>query len=147
MGQEAARVLSPLVASSGVAEPRIEAIRPTSGASSGGTAVAITGVNFLPGSTLTIGGVPVVHVEVSDSNNLTATTGPRDPGPADIVLTNPDGRSATMALGFTYVTSPDPATSGGCSGSGANPSLLLLVPVLVFIGSRASTRRRVRSTA
>ena len=149
MGQEAAKMLSPLVASSGVAEPRIEAIRPTSGASSGGTAVAITGVNFLPGSTLTIGGVPVVHVEVSDSNNLKATTGPRDPGPADIVLTNPDGRSATLALGFTYVTSSDssPATSGGCSGSGANPSLLLLIPVLVFIGSRALTRRGVRSTA
>ena len=84
-----------------------------------------------------------------NSNNLKATTGPRDPGPADIVLTNPDGRSATLALGFTYVTSPDssPATSGGCSGSGANPSLLLLIPVVVFIGSRALTRRRVRSTA
>jgi len=143
MGQEAARVLAPLVASSSVAEPRIEAIRPTSGSSSGGTAVAIAGANFTPGSTLTIGGVPVAHVEVSDSNNLTATTGPRAPGPADIVLTNPDGRSATLALAFTYVTSPDPipATSGGCSGSGANPSLLLLIPVLLIAGLRALKRR------
>jgi hypothetical protein len=90
-----------------------------------------------------------VHVEVSGSNNLTATTGPRDPGPADIVLTNPDGRSATLALGFTYVApaDPSPATSGGCSGSGANPSLLLLIPLLLIVGTRASKRRAVRSTA
>jgi lysophospholipase L1-like esterase len=146
MGEEAARVLSPLIASSGAPGPRIEAIRPTSGASSGGTAVAISGVNFMPGSTLTIGGVPAIHVEVAGSTNLTATTGPRDPGPADIVLTNPDGRSATLALGFTYVASADPGpatTSGGCSGPGAHPSLLLLVPVLAIIGSRRSMMRRV----
>ena len=145
MGKEAARVLSPIVA------PHIEAVRPASGSSSGGTTVEITGVNFVPGSTVTIGGVPATHVQVSASSDLKATAGPHDVGPASIVVTNPDGRSATLAVGFTYVDSPDASpqsqfglASGGCSSSRANPSLLLLVAGMVLVRWRGSRRRRAQ---
>jgi len=162
MGKEAARVLAPLVAAAaakpevpGEPGPHIEAIRPTSGAASGGTAVVLSGVNFMPGSTLTIGGAPALHVEISNPGNLTATTGPHDPGPADIVLTNPDGRSATLALGFNYAVvaaganppgaNPPRANgfpSGGCSSGNTSPSLLFLIPML-FLWLRSGQRRRV----
>jgi len=119
--------------------------------------VTISGVNFLPGSTLTIGGVPALDVKVSDSGNLTATTGPHDLGAADIVLTNPDGRSARLAFGFNYAvvaagTNPPAANppratgfpSGGCSSGGTAASLLFLVPMLFFVGSvRSRPRRRL----
>ena len=143
MGQEAAKVLSPLVG------PHIEAVSPASGTSSGGTAVAITGVNFMPGSSLTIGGVPALRLEISSSGSLKATTAPHAPGSADIVLTNPDGQSATLPLGFTYAVGPDPAPApapftggGGCTTSSATPSLLVLIPLLVFMRFRRSSRRQ-----
>jgi len=146
LGQEAARVLAVLEPPDG---PKIEAVQPTSGSSAGGTTIQISGANFVPGSTLTIGGVPAVGVTVSSTGTLSATTGPHASGAADIVVTTPNGLSATLATGFTYTTqatvdpgpTPAPARSGGCNGSGSPASLLLFVPFLGFVAAR----RRVRA--
>jgi hypothetical protein len=148
MGQEAARVLAPVVAAS--SGPHIEAIRPASGATSGETVVAITGANFVAGMTLTIGGVPVTQLQVLDSGNVTGTTGARDPGPADVVVTNPDGRSAALAAGFTYVSSPSVSAafgSSGCSSSGPASWLLIVAPVLLFTLCSRIRRRRTAPLA
>jgi hypothetical protein len=113
--------------------------------------VEITGANFVPGSSVTIGGVPATQVDVLASGDLKATTPPRDAGPASIVVTNPDGRSATLAVGFTYVNAADSPVgsspkfvsgSGGCSSSSASPALLLLAATTVLARWRGWGRRR-----
>jgi lysophospholipase L1-like esterase len=149
LGQEAARVLSVLVPPDG---PKIETIQPTSGSSAGGTVVEISGANFAPGTTLTIGGVPAVAVTVSSTGTLSAKTGPHASGTADIVVTSPTGVSATLATGFTYTDqasvdptppTPTPTTQGktGCNGSGSPASFLLFLPFFGFVVAR----RRVRA--
>jgi len=150
LGQEAARVLAVLEPPDG---PKIEAVQPASGTSAGGTTVQISGANFAPGSTLTIGGVPAIGVTVSSTGTLSATTGPHASGAADIVVTTPNGLSATLATAFTYTdqasvdpapTAPatPPARSSGCNGSGSPASLLLFLPFFGFVAARRRVRAR-----
>ena len=158
LGQEAARVLAVLEPVADLQGPQIETIQPASGSSAGGTTVQISGANFVPGSTLTIGGVAAASVTVTTSGSLTATTGPHPSGAVDIVVTGPDGLSARLATGFTYTdqASPDPAQAtptlspagtGGCNGSGSPASLLFVVPFLGFalLRSLSASRRRARA--
>jgi len=156
LGQEAARVLAVLEPVADPQGPRIETIQPASGSSAGGTTVQISGANFVPGSTLTIGGVAAASVTVSTSGSMTATTGPHASGAVDIVVTNPDGLSAKLATGFTYTdqanagsapATPSAAGTGGCNGSGSPASLLFVVPFLGFalLRSVSASRRRARA--
>jgi hypothetical protein len=61
------------------AVPTVDAVTPATGTASGGTAITITGSNFLPGRTsVFIGGVPATSVSVSSATSLSAVT----PAPA-----------------------------------------------------------------
>jgi hypothetical protein len=82
----------------------VTAINPNFGPIAGGTLVTITGTNFQLGATLVIGGVAATGVTVVNSTTITATTGAHAAGPADVVMTIPDGQSGTLAGGFTYST-------------------------------------------
>ncbi len=88
-------------------------IAPSSGHSSGGTGVAITGAGFQIGATVSIGGVPATGVSVDSAAHLTATTPALSPGTLnDVVVTNPDTSSSTLTRGwlsdFLDVPQPDP---------------------------------------
>jgi hypothetical protein len=76
--------------------PTISAISPASGPASGGTAVTITGTNFAPGATVTIGGVPPNNVVVADSTTITAVTAPHAAGSFEVTVTNPGNASGTL---------------------------------------------------
>src|SRR6476619_3537391 len=54
--------------------PAVTAISPTSGTTSGGTAVTITGTGFLTGATVSLGGTAATGVTVVNSTSITATT-------------------------------------------------------------------------
>ncbi len=89
------------------------AIAPTSGHSSGGTGVAITGGGFAPGAFVTVGGVDATGASVSTAAFLTATVLSLAPGTLnDVVVTNPDTSSSALARGwfsdFLDVPQPDP---------------------------------------
>ncbi|NLW07797.1 MAG: hypothetical protein GX039_07500, partial [Clostridia bacterium] len=86
--------------------PQITGIAPASGPVTGGTAVTISGDRFQSGATVTIGGKPAVDVEVVDIDLIRAKTPPGQPGPQDVVVTNPDGGQATLPGGFTYISHP-----------------------------------------
>jgi hypothetical protein len=76
-------------------------IAPRSGPASGGTAVTVTGTNFDPLASLTIGGHAAGSVVVASANQITAATPPLAPGAAyDVSVANPDGTRGTIALGF-----------------------------------------------
>jgi len=81
--------------------PTVTAITPTSGGSTGGTAVTITGTNFGVGATVTIGGVAATGVAVVSATGITATTGAGTAGTADVVVTV-NGQSGRLTGGFTY---------------------------------------------
>jgi hypothetical protein len=55
-----------------------------------------------------IGGVPCPNIIVARATSLTCVTPPHQPGPADVVVTNPDGQAATLPRGFTYLAPPNP---------------------------------------
>ena len=105
--------------------PRVNVIVPSTGPPAGGTAVTISGSNFVSGTTVTIGGVAATitgHTTVS----IQATTPPGIVGSSvDVVVTTPNG-STTLPAAFNYVNPPDPPstraispTSGSANGGTA----------------------------
>ncbi|MEU7428330.1 IPT/TIG domain-containing protein [Streptomyces sp. NPDC040750] len=84
--------------------PTIGSLTPTSGPTSGGTAVTITGTNLDTTDSVTFGGTPAPFA-VINSTTLSAVTPPGTAGAADVVVTNPAG-SDTDVGAFTYVASP-----------------------------------------
>lgn len=97
-----------------VQSPTVSSINPTSGLTTGGTSVTVTGANFVNGASLALGGVAATNVNVSSSTSLTATTGARStPGRVDVVVQNPDGRNGSLASGFEYLVPTLRANPGG----------------------------------
>ncbi len=88
------------------AAPTISSVSPNSGATSGGTAVTITGANFAAGATVTFGTTAATNVAVVNSTTITATTPAGSTGAVTVTVTNPGGQSGSLATGYTYVASP-----------------------------------------
>ncbi|MET9661687.1 IPT/TIG domain-containing protein [Streptomyces sp. NPDC006510] len=84
--------------------PTIAGITPTSGPTSGGTAVTITGTNLTSTSQVTFGGV-AAPFSVVNSTTVSAVTPPGAVGAVDVTLSNPAG-TATDAGAFTYAAGP-----------------------------------------
>ncbi|MCI0341791.1 MAG: IPT/TIG domain-containing protein [Planctomycetales bacterium] len=100
------------------AAPTLASIAPTSGPSSGGTVVTLSGTNFYAGATVTIGGAAATVTSLS-STQIVATTGAGPVGPGNVVVTNLDGQSATLTNGFTYM-GPAPTLASVSPSSGVN---------------------------
>jgi hypothetical protein len=84
--------------------PVVSSITPASGPSVGGTSVTITGQRFDVSATVTIGGVDAKSVALVSPSQLTAVTGPRSTGPADVTVTVA-GQRGVLPNGFTYTSS------------------------------------------
>jgi hypothetical protein len=89
---------------------RVASISPVAGSTEGGTTVTIRGSQFEAGSTVTVGGVEATEVVVVKPTSLTAVTGARLTGLADVTVTLPAPRSATLPQGFFYVPPPTPTS-------------------------------------
>jgi hypothetical protein len=88
---------------------QVSSISPVSGGVAGGTAVTVKGSGFAAGAAVAIGGVAATGVVVAGSTSLTALTGAHATGLADVTVTIPGPRSATLAEGFFYAPPPAPA--------------------------------------
>jgi IPT/TIG domain len=86
------------------AGPVVSSISPASGPSIGGTSVTINGERFDATATVTIGGVQATSVAFVSAIRLTAVTGPRTTGPADVAVTVA-GQRGVLSNGFTYTSS------------------------------------------
>ncbi|MER5617605.1 IPT/TIG domain-containing protein [Streptomyces sp. NPDC002215] len=84
--------------------PTITAVTPTSGPTSGGTAVTITGTNLTSTSQVTFDSVPAPF-SVVDATTVSAVTPAGTVGAVDVGLSNPAG-TATDVGAFTYVAGP-----------------------------------------
>jgi len=89
--------------------PSINSVSPATGPTSGGTTFTISGIGFVAGATVTVGGRPAGEVNVVNATTITALS-PLGPASGetplltqDVVVTNPDGTRITKTGGFTYV--------------------------------------------
>ena len=90
--------------------PVVTSITPSSGSIAGGTTVAVNGANFAAGATVTFGGVNTTLTFESD-RRVTAVTPAAPASTVGVTLTNPGGRTSTLAGAFTYLaTSTTPIT-------------------------------------
>jgi hypothetical protein len=86
------------------AAPTITSISPTSGFTTGGTSVTLTGTNLFGTTSVTVGGTNAAFNNVSGTG-ITFTTPVGSVGAANVVVTTPNG-SATLTGGFTYIAPP-----------------------------------------
>jgi len=85
--------------------PTVTGVDPSSGPTSGGTAVAITGTGFGGATGVTFDGVDA-GFSVQSATSILATTPAGSPGPADVVVTTAGGASTGGGGAYTYVARP-----------------------------------------
>jgi len=85
--------------------PTLTAVSPPSGPIAGGTLVTLNGENIASGATASFGGADCTEPFYASARRMTCRTPPHAAGAVDVVLTNPDGQTATLTGVFTYDTS------------------------------------------
>jgi hypothetical protein len=98
--------------------PTVLGVTPATGSTAGGTEVAISGVNFAAGATVTIGGASPTNVRVVSSTSILAVTGAHQAGPADVTVTVA-GVASTLSSAFTFAALPPPTISSIVPASGS----------------------------
>ena len=88
--------------------PEVDSVFPAAGSTAGGTLVTIKGRNFEPGVSVMLAGVPVMGVNVVDSETIQFTTPAAMPGMVSLALDQVNGGRFDVASGFTYVVANDP---------------------------------------
>lgn len=86
--------------------PRVDAITPAIGSSSGGDWVTITGDDFRDGLIVMFGGTQATEVTRVDYRTIKVKTPAHVPGKADVKVENSDGEIAVLRDGFTFVSGP-----------------------------------------
>ena len=84
--------------------PTVGGVSPSSGTVAGGTAVTITGSNFVAGATVSFGGVPATNVSVVTSTSITATTPAHAAGAVTVTVTNTNGQSGSLAGAYAFTS-------------------------------------------
>ena len=99
--------------------PTVSTVTPSSGTTLGGTAVTISGSNFVAGATVNLGGSLASGATVVDSASITATTPSHALGAVSVTVTNSDGQSGSLSGGFTYIAPvPAPKVTGVSPNNG-----------------------------
>lgn len=87
------------------AGPTVTSIAPTSGPTAGGTAVTITGTDFISGATVDIGGTPCLS-PVTTATTITCTTDATSSGLKAVTVTNPDNQNDSLASAYLFSDPP-----------------------------------------
>jgi hypothetical protein len=101
--------------------PVVTSISPNSGATTGGTAVTITGTNLTGATGVMIGGVSATNVTVLNATTITATTPAHASGSTSVEVTTPGGGNGANTL-FTYVSQSQSGLTVNASPSALNAS-------------------------
>lgn len=91
--------------------PVVTGVAPSSGPTSGGTGVTLTGTGFTGATTITFAGVPATSFTVNSATQITAVTPAGSAGAAVVTVTTPGGTSAPDA--FFFYAAPPALTSAG----------------------------------
>jgi hypothetical protein len=126
--------------------PAVTAITPTSGSTSGGTVVTVTGTLLTGATTATFGGTAGTALTVLSDTQLKITSPGHPAGPVDLQVTTPGGTSAaTAADNYTYVPagvqlSPTVTIADGRSASSNSGMYLNNVNASGFVFSDGTVR-------
>ena len=101
--------------------PVVTNVVPSSGPTSGGTGVTLTGTGFTGATTVTFAGVPATSVVVNSANQITAVTPAGSTGAAAVTVTTPGGTSAPDAF-FYYAAPPALDSAVVARASSAGPA-------------------------
>ena len=98
--------------------PATTSLTPTSGSTTGGTSVVITGTDFTGATAVTFGGTAATGYVVDSDTQITATSPAHAAGTVDVQVTTPDGTSANSAGYFDDFlarrsSEPEPGTALG----------------------------------
>lgn len=97
-----------LYESYGLSVTTIGGVMPNFGTTAGGTSLIISGTGFTSGASVRLGGALATSVQVDSPTSIRMVTPNHPAGVVDVVVTNADGRSATLLGGFTYVVPNQP---------------------------------------
>jgi hypothetical protein len=131
--------------------PVVTSISPSSGPTSGGTTVTISGTNFAPGAQVTFGGTAATSVTVSNSSQIQTVTPSHIAGTVGVIV-EVNGQSSTSSVSFTYnlltptVSSVSP--SSGPTAGGTNVTISgtnFLAGALALFGTVPATNVNVVS--
>ncbi len=102
------------------AAPALSAITPASGSVKGGTVVVLNGTNFLPGPSVTFGGVAARVTAASTTSITVSAPANATQGAVSVTVTNSDGQAGSLSEGYDYVAAgPKPGVSSLNSASGS----------------------------
>ena len=90
---------------------KLTSVSPASATYNGGTSVTITGTQFAAGATVTIDGKACTSIVVVSATTITCVTPAGTVGAKDVVVTNADTTTTTLASGFTYIVINPTATT------------------------------------
>jgi len=117
-----------VVISNGV-DPSVTGADSLTGSGASGTLVTLTGTNFSPEAAVTFNGVPASQVVLNGNVTLGVTAPALAQGSYTVTVTNPDGRSATLAA--QYVVRPTPAVQPpGVHPLATQPGVVMPQPVV-----------------
>lgn len=91
--------------------PVVTSVAPSSGPTSGGASVTLTGTGFTGATTVTFAGIPATSFMVNSATQITAVTPAGSAGAAAVSVTTPGGTSAPDA--FFFYAAPPALDSGG----------------------------------
>jgi len=92
-------------------ELSVDSFNPTSVPIAGGATVKIKGKGFMSGAEVTVDGVAIANVSVSnDHHEITIIVPAHGAGAVKVVVKNPNGKTFSFANAFTYVAPATPPT-------------------------------------
>ena len=101
------------------AAPTVSAVGPSSGPTTGGTSVTVTGTNFTGVTAVKFGSTTANSFSVTSTTSITVPAPAGSPGPVDVTVTAAGGTSSTSpADQFTYTVSTTPTVTGLSPASG-----------------------------
>jgi len=81
----------------------VSAVSPISGPAAGGTQLTISGVNFVNGAKVIIGGFPTTSLTWVSNTSITALTPQHAAGTVDVEVINPDMQKGVLPHAYQYV--------------------------------------------
>jgi len=92
------------------AQPRHLRLTPDASPLAGGVPARLTGHGLEPGAAVTVGGLAAPDAALAAPGVVTFTLPAHGAGAVDVVVTNPDGRSARLEAAVHYAAAPELAT-------------------------------------
>lgn len=101
--------------------PTLTSLSPSSGSTSGGTVVTISGTNLTGATGVSFGGTAAASFSVLNATTVSAVSPARAAGQVDVAVTTPGGTTAAGAGSkFTYIV-PTPTGISGAVSSASGP--------------------------